>query len=339
MSLPAVSSAFDSDSPSPLRPADAQALLRVGFERFQKKLQELVATAIEGTDDLFETTSHIPDGEVAAFRQKHGEWLSRFQTTLGELFEKRLAGQRRKGLRPDADATAAALRVLTPFDHERQAALTHTARFLTRFTQRELAALDLRVGLLLDAGSTRDLDNPFAVPYILDALGSTSRAVHPDPRVWRPLMERLLADLTPNFNGLYIALNRLLADHGVLPEIKAALRARSEHRPADDRDLLATFTHMLHAVEQPIPANVVVPELSAPPGVAPVLNFDRSARNAIAAPDAAVPPAQPQMIPADILKGLAALTATGNGGASADASAPTGTEQPQATPTFRASIR
>jgi len=328
MSLPAVSSAFDSDSPSPLRPADAQALLRVGFERFQKKLQELVATAIEGTDDLFETTSHIPDGEVAAFRQKHGEWLSRFQTTFRELFEKRLAGQRRKGLRPDADATAAALRVLTPFDHERQAALTHAARFLTRFTQRELAALDLRVGLLLDAGSTRDLDNPFAVPYILDALGSTSRAVHPDPRVWRPLMERLLADLTPNFNGLYIALNRLLADHGVLPEIKAALRARSEHRPADDRDLLATFTQMLHAVDQPIPVNVVVPELSAPPGAAPVLNFDRSARSATAAPDAAIPPAQPQMIPADILKGLAALAAIGNGGASADSRASTGTEQP-----------
>ena len=194
----------------------------------------------------------------------------------GDLFEKRLAGQRRKGLRPDADATAAALRVLTPFDHDKQAALTHAARFLTRFTQRELAALDLRVGVLLDDGSTRDIDNPFAIPYILDALGSTSRAVYPDPRVWRPLMERLLADLTPNFNGLYIALNRLLADHGVLPEIKAALRARSEHRPADDRDLLATFTQMLHAVDQPIPANVVVPELSAPPGAAPVLNFDRS---------------------------------------------------------------
>ncbi len=228
-----------------------------------------------------------------------------------------------------------------PSTTTRQAALTHAARFLTRFTQRELAALDLRVGLLLDDGSTRDLDNPFAVPYILDALGSTSRAVHPDPRVWRPLMERLLADLTPNFNGLYIALNRLLADHGVLPEIKAALRARSEHRPADDRDLLATFTQMLHAVDQPVPANVVVPELSAPPGAAPVLNFDRSAHGAVATQDAAaVPPAQPQMIPGDILKGLAALAAIGNRAASADAQGhPPARNWQQATPTFRASIR
>jgi hypothetical protein len=325
MSPPAVTTALDSDTAPLLSPAEAQALLRDGFERFQKKLHELVTTAIEGTDDLFEATSHIPDGEVAAFRQKHGEWLARFETTLRELFEKRLAGHRRKGLRPDADATAAALRVLTPFDHEKQAALTHAARFLTRFTQRELAALDLRVGVLLDQGSTRDFDNPFAIPYLLDALGSTSRAVHPDPRVWRPLMERLLVDLTPNFNGLYIALNRLLADHGVLPEIKATLRARSEHRPADDRDLLATFTQMLHAVDQPIPANVVVPEMSAPPGAAPALDFDRSPGRTIAAQDAV--PSQPQMISADILKGLAALAAIGQGTGSPDTQALPGTDQ------------
>lgn len=324
--MPAVSSTFDFDGASPMRPADAQALLRAGFERFQKKLQELVATAIEGTDDLFEAASHIPDGEVAAFRQKHGEWLARFETTLVELFEKRLAGHRRKGLRPDADATAAALRVLTPFDHEKQAALTHAARFLTRFTQRELAALDLRVGVLLDAGSTRDPDNPFAIPYILDALGSTSRAVHPDPRVWRPLMERLLVDLTPNFNGLYIALNRLLADHGVLPEIKAALRARSEHRPTDDRDLLATFAQMLHAVDQPIPADVVVPELAAPHGATPALNFDRSLVHAVAAQDAILAPARPPMIPADILKGLATLASAGDSAGSADVQALPGTD-------------
>ena len=311
MSVPAVSSAFDADRASPLRPAEAQALLREGFARFQKKLQELTAAAMEGTDDLFEATSHIPDGEVAAFRQKHGEWLARFETTLGDLFERRLAGQHRKGLRPDADATAAALRVLTPFDHEKQAALTHAARFLTRFTQRELAALDLRVGVLLDEGTKRDVDNPFAIPYILDALGSTSRAVHPNPRLWRPLMERLLVDLTPNFNGLYIALNRLLADHGVLPEIKAALRARSEHRPTDDRDLLATFTQMLHAVDQPIPANVVVPELGPPPGTAPALNFDRSPGHADAAQAVVETPALPQMISADILAGLAALASLG----------------------------
>ena len=78
--------------------------------------------------------------------------------------------------------------------------------------------------------------------YILDAVGSSARAIYPNPRVWRPFMERVLADLTPEINKLYISLNRFLADRGVLPEIKAALRARSEFRPDDDRDLLPTFT-------------------------------------------------------------------------------------------------
>src|SRR4030095_6978848 len=204
----------DTDGTSPLRPGEAHALLRVGFERFKHKLTELTTAALEMTDDLFESGSAIPDVEVEACGQKRAEWLARFGTTLAELFERRLSGHHRKGLRPDADASLAALRVLTPFDHEKQAALTHAARFLSRFTQRELAALDLRVGMLLEDGPRRDLDNPFAIPYVLDALGSSARAIYPNPRVWRPFMERMLLDLTPNFNGLYIALNRLLADHG-----------------------------------------------------------------------------------------------------------------------------
>ena len=50
----------------------------------------------------------------------------------------------------------------------------------------------------------------------------------------------------------------MLADRGVLPEIKAALRARSEWRPADDRDLLPTFTRMLSEVAT-LPTDIVVP--------------------------------------------------------------------------------
>ena len=306
-------SAGDAPGAATLSAEEARALLRTGFERFEKKLIEFTSAALELTDDLFESTSHIPDGDVEVFRQQRGEWLRQFKASLSELFERRLAGHRRKGLRPDADASAAALRVLTPFDHEKQAALTHAGRFLNRFTQRELAALDLRIGVLLDDVGTRELDNPFAIPYVLDALGSTSRAVYPNPRVWRPLMERLLADLTPNFNGLYIALNRMLADHGVLPEIKATLRARSEHRPADDRDLLATFTQMLKDDPQPIPGNIVVPEFASGNSAAPALNFDQRPRTV----PATIAPAPPQMVSADILAGLAALAAVGGGGAGA----------------------
>jgi hypothetical protein len=309
----AASNAHESDGAARLRPGEAQALLRIGFERFLKKLVEMAAAALDASDDLFEATSHIPDGEIEAFRQQRPEWLARFATVQRDLFERRLAGHRRKGLRPDADASVGALRVLTPFDHEMQAALTHAARRLAGFTQRELAALDLRVGVLLAEGHAQELDNPFSTQYVLDALGSTSRAVYPAPRVWRPLMARLLTDLTPNFNGLYIALNRLLADHGVLPEIKATLRARSEHRPSDDRDLLATFTQMLRAAPQAIPGDIVVPEFAVTPGAPPALTFDRSPVPVAAAavPTVADPPAPPHMVSADILAGLTALAALG----------------------------
>jgi hypothetical protein len=120
-------------------------------------------------------------------------------------------------------------------------------------------------------------------------------------------MERMLVDLTPNFNGLYIALNGLLADHGVLPEIKATLRARSDLRPADDRDLLATFTQLLKETPPPAPSDVAVPETLAEPGAPPALRFDK-------VPVPAVPPrvpGPPQMDPAAILAGLAALASRG----------------------------
>ena len=71
-------------------------------------------------------------------------------------------------------------------------------------------------------------------------------------------MERQVEDFLPAANKLYIALNRVLADRGVLPEIKAELRARSDLRPDDDRDLIPTFGRMLGEVPA-VPTDVEVP--------------------------------------------------------------------------------
>ena len=319
----------DADERPPLRPEEARALLRTCFVRFQGKLVDLARSSLEMTGDLFEAQSSIPDGEAASFRQKHGEWLDGFGKSLATLFEARLAGQRRKGRRPDADASARSLKILTPFDHEKQAALTESAAFLARFTRRELAALDLRISFLLEDVAARELDNPFAVAYILDAIGSTSRAVYSSSRVWRPLMERLIGDMTPGMNKLYISLNRLLADHGVLPEIKAALRARSRHRPHDDRELFATFTSLMHPPEQPIPTDVIVPETLSEPGTAPALVFGNHP---------VPPPAAPVVLPSDadaraILAGLQALAAVGARSLPAEAGSPPAGSSVSASPT------
>jgi hypothetical protein len=74
-------------------------------------------------------------------------------------------------------------------------------------------------------------------------------------------MVRVLADLTPTINKIYISQNRMLADRGVLPDMKAALRARSEFRPTDDSELLPTFSRMLSEVGA-LPTDIVIPPLS-----------------------------------------------------------------------------
>jgi hypothetical protein len=291
-----------------LDPEEGKSILRALFAQYRIKLMELLQASVALTDDLFESHSHIPDGEVEAFRKKRPEWLDKFDKTLCDLFERRVVeGVRRQGRRPDQETSLATLRVLTAFDHDRQEALKDATRFLDRFTKREIAALDLRIEMLLGDPGPRDIDNPFSVSYILDAVGSSARQIYPNPRVWRPFMERVLSDLTPEINKLYISLNRFLADRGVLPEIKAALRARSEFHPSDDRDLLPTFSKMMQDALPEVPRDVIVPDSLSDPNAPPSLVFadSFSSKPTIHRNDA-----DPgEMSAAKILAGLAALAA------------------------------
>jgi len=265
---PSPSPATDADGNLLLSREDAQALLRECFAEFKAGLVALVHVSIETTNDLFDGNAFVSEAEVADFRSKRGQWLERFGRALAELFERRLAGTRRQGRRPDFDASLTTLRVLNTFDHEKQASLTSSTQFLYRLTKRELDAIDLRVGALFGEARMREVDNPFSPDYVLDAIGLTSRALYPNPRVWRPLMERLLSDVTLGINKTFIKVNRFLADHQVLPEIKAQLRARSELRPRDDAELLPTFLRLFKegrssAADELLALDVAVPAASA----------------------------------------------------------------------------
>ena len=265
---PASSPATDADGNLLLSRDDAQALLRECFAEFKTGLTALVHVSIETTNDLFENNTFVSEADVADFRSKRGQWIERFGQTLSDLFERRLAGTRRQGRRPDFDASLTTLRVLNTFDHEKQASLTTSTQFLYRLTKRELDAIDLRVGALLGESRMRDVDNPFSPDYVLDAIGLSSRALYPNPRVWRPLMERLLSDVTLGINKSFIKVNRYLADHQVLPEIKAQLRARSELRPRDDAELLPTFLRLFKegrsaAADELLALGIAVPAASA----------------------------------------------------------------------------
>jgi hypothetical protein len=295
-----VSPATDEDGKLLLSAQEADALLRACLALIKAQLHDLVMMSIETTNDLFETNEFVKNDAAMAFRNMRGEWVKRFDKAFNDLFEKRLAGGRRKGRRIDHDASLATLRVLNAFDQEQQAALTTGAFDLFRMTRREANALDLRVAVLLREPSAREVDNPFSPAYLLDAMGLTSRELFPDPRIWRPLMVRLIADTTPGINNAYIRVNRFLADRHVLPEIKAALRARSELRPADDSELLPLFMRLFKEAgatdaDKLLALNIEVPpasEPSAAPEGAPASFSKPAAPLASPAPAAAAPTSQ-----------------------------------------------
>jgi hypothetical protein len=259
-------------TPSPRQIVDGRGLLRQAFTLYLADMGELARTSIETTNDLFEMSDYVSRAEAQEFQDKRADWTKKFDSVLQDLFERRLAGDRRKGRRPDFDASLASLRVLTSFDHDKQAALTAATGFLVRFTKRELEAMDLRIADLMGERATRDLDNPFSPTYLLDALGVTSRAIYPVAKIWRPLMERLIADITPSANKVYIRLNRFLADRNVLPDIKAALRAKSDLWPEDDKDLLPAFSRLMSEAG-PMPTNIVIPPSFSDPNSPLALRF------------------------------------------------------------------
>ena len=297
-----LSPATDEDGKLLLSAPEADALLRECFSLIKAQLHDLVKLSIETTNDLFEMNEFVKDDAALVFRNMRGEWVTRFDKAFNDLFEKRLAGGRRKGRRIDHDASIATLRVLNSFDQEQQSALTRGAFHLSRTTRREMNALDLRIAVLLREERARDVDNPFSPAYLLDAMGLTSRELFPDPRIWRPLLVRLIADTTPGVNNAYIRVNRYLADLHVLPEIKAELRARSELRPTDDSELLPLFMRLFKeagpiAADELLALNIEVPPASetSAEAASTVAPFSKPAAPAPGAPPSlALPAAPPQ---------------------------------------------
>jgi hypothetical protein len=277
MSMTMASALTAGDDAPPRRPEDARALLRDCFAQFASGLLNTVRVSIDTTDDLFEVNQYVTADDLQAFRSKREAWIERFDKAIHELFERRVSGTRRKGRRPDVDASVGSLRVLNEFDYEKQLALTRATGRLLRASRGELDALNVRVAALFNESATRDFDNPFSPDYILDAIGMTSRELYPNPRIWRSLMERVLADVSPFVTKIYITLNRFLGDHQVLPEIKAELRAKSELRPSDDAELFTLFGQLFKevgATGEHAPGalpNVEVPAAFAPePGKRPL---------------------------------------------------------------------
>jgi hypothetical protein len=218
------------------------------FELFHFLTTGLAKLSIETSNDLFEMDARVTQQEVYEFRSKRGEWVAAFDTGLRNLFEKRLAGTRRKGRRPDTLQAFDALRVVSDNDASKQSALERISGRLDEVAKSELDALEWRMSVLFGEAPGRDVDNPFGPSYLLDAIGMTSRSIYAEPRIWKPLMERVVGDFIPAINKTYLQLNRLLAQRRILPEIGAVLRARSDLRPADDGRLLPLLGRLINDI-------------------------------------------------------------------------------------------
>jgi hypothetical protein len=229
--------------------AASHAILRDCFELFHSNVTGIAKLSIETSNDLFEMDSQVTAEQVFDFKSKRSEWLERFDAALRELFEKRLAGKRRKGRRPDPVQSFESLSVLTDRDTSSQHALKQVTKRLAETAQAELEALDHRVSVLLDEERVHQVDNPLSPDYLVDAIGMTSRAIYVNARIWRLLMWRVVGDFIPAINKVYIQLNRYLAVRSVLPDIGPALRARSALRPDDDNQLVPLFNRLINEVD------------------------------------------------------------------------------------------
>src|SRR5262245_17324644 len=97
----------------PLTDAAHLAILRECFQLFHFLSTGIAKLSIETSNDLYEMDPRVTMEEVSEFRTKRSEWVKAFDAGLRDLFEKRLAGTRRKGRRPDALQAFDALRVVS----------------------------------------------------------------------------------------------------------------------------------------------------------------------------------------------------------------------------------
>lgn len=222
------------------------ALVRECFGMYVDGLRVAVHTSVNTTNDLFDVSEQVSARMVAEFRTGRARWLAEYERALRTGYQRRILGHLRTGRRTDTQAGSATLQLLDPLDQVMQVALIGAVRRLHSTVQPELAVLSPRLAVALGEKFKQDFDNPFDPQYLLDAIGASARSIYSTPSVWRALMQRVVTDITPVLNKIYISQNRYLADQNVLPDIKAWLRNWSRHRPTNDREVVAKF-RQLHA--------------------------------------------------------------------------------------------
>jgi hypothetical protein len=196
-------------------------------------LEALQAAAPEDEDETATRPLADPERLLAnAVRRGRAKFIPRFKAAFDQLFDRRREGKSRtRGQRGTSSATLA---IVDEGDHTAQVSLKAAVQSMHAATVEEMFALNFRVRMLLREAPTEGIfDNPWSADYVCDAFGSACRECWPDDAQWRPIMERLIRETTPEIVALHRELNVLLQDRDVLPMMRVRSRGRGG-RPERD---------------------------------------------------------------------------------------------------------
>jgi hypothetical protein len=219
-----------------LGPAEADGLLRECLALTHKRVDAALWSALEALqtpapeeDDVAPIAAAAaasdPELELAvAVRAQRSRFIPQFKTVFDQLFLRRREGKRRTRGQRDG-AASFTLAIVDHGDHSAQVALKAAVQKMREATQAEGFGLDLRVRTLLRETATEaNFDNPWSADYFCDAFGTVCRELWPDGTLWRPIMERLVRQTTPEVAALHRELNMLLQDRDVLPTLRVRAR-------------------------------------------------------------------------------------------------------------------
>jgi len=226
---------------------DVEGARDIGPSEAAGLVRECVALALKRYDGalwraLLELESPGPAADVSAasrdadaeplpakiariVRRDHGKVGPRFRAEFDRLFQDRRDGVPRK--RDTRGTRATTLALVGESDHSGQVSLKNAVQAMKAAAHESGFGFDLRTRMIMrEEASGGEYDNPWGASLLCDALGNTCRGLWAAEGVWRPIMEHLVAALTPELVAVQREMDQLLQDRDVLPVLKVRTRKR-----------------------------------------------------------------------------------------------------------------
>ena len=261
---------LDVEDARDIGPIESDGLLRECIALTQQRLNaalartldQLQAAAPEAGDTTL--TSDLATRLAGAVRRERARFLPHFNAEFDRTFAERRAGQPRK--REARKNASVPLALVAEGDLSEQVALRSAVHAMRAATQEVAFGFDLRVRLVMrEQPAEGKYENPWNSDYVCDAVGNTCRALWPEVALWRPIMERMVRELTAPLTALHRELNALVEDRDILPELRVRTRARGGDRKTPELAGDALFGKLMEMYEAKVAAQPS-PPFRAPAG-------------------------------------------------------------------------